>query len=86
MDSLYYFMMTDEQRFRADSYDPSTYIVTSNYSQDYPHPDYVADDGTFSPIWNYTLETFDPKENKLICCREDDNGEMDTLEFDYSGY
>ena len=86
MDSLYYFMMTDGQRFRADSYDPSTFIVTSNYSQDYPHPDYVADDETFSPIWNYMLYSFIPEENKLVCYREDDNGEMDTIEFDYSGF
>ena len=84
--SLAYFMMTDEQRTEMDGYEPSTFVITSNYAQDHPHPDYVASDETFRPIWDYLLETFFHNESTMICYHYGDEGERVYLEFDYSGF
>ena len=86
VDSLSYFMMTDAQRFAEDGYEPSTFKITSNYSQDHPHPVYAAADDTFAPLWDCTLETFDPDKNIIICRKADESGENVSVEFDYAGY
>lgn len=49
-DSLSYFMMTDDQREAADGYLRDKYTICSHYSRDNPHPDYTADDDSFSAI------------------------------------
>ena len=83
--SLSYFMMTDEQR-DLTGYNRAEYIITSNYAQDHPHPDYTADDDTFRPVWDYTFEAFFPAEDKLLCWQYADNLEKDYLECDYAGF
>lgn len=82
VDSLSYFMMTDQQR-ETTGYGKDVYVITSNYSKDNPHPDYTADDDTYSPLWGYRLEEFFPNENRLRCWRYAEDGEKDYLEFDY---
>ena len=83
--SLAYFMMTDEQR-EATGYGRDSFVFISNYSQDHPHADYPADDDTFGPLWERRPETFYPQENFLRCWKYSDIGEMDYLDFDYTGY
>ena len=83
--SLAYFMMTDDQR-EATGYGRDSFVFISNYSQDHPHADYPADDDTFGPLWERRLETFYPQENFLRCWKYSDIGEMDYLDFDYTGY
>jgi hypothetical protein len=83
--SLSYFMMTDEQR-EATGYSKAGYIICSNYTQDYPHPDYTADDDTFRPIWSHSLEAFFPSEDKILCWQYDEGWEKNYMEFDYSGF
>ena len=84
--SLAYFMMNDEQR-EVTGYGRDTHRITSNYSQDHPHPNYVADDDTFRPLWDQDYAGFD-HEKKIIYCPigEDANGEWSYYEFDYTGY
>ncbi|SEG27840.1 Transglutaminase-like superfamily protein [Eubacterium ruminantium] len=83
--SLAYMMMTDEQRNAKDAFDPSSIYITSHYSREHPHSDYVADDESFSEIWDCYLEEFRPDEDKIICVKYED-GKTINVEFDYSGY
>ena len=84
--SLSYFMMTDEQR-AATGYVKKEHIITSNYAQDHPHPDYVADDDTFQPLWNTNFEAFFHDTHTILCWAETgEHGEWAQIEFDYTGY
>ena len=85
-DRLDYFLMDDNQREQADCYAPSTFNITSNYAQDHPHPDYVADDDTFRPLWGGTLEAVSREDSRLVGWKYDENWEREDFEFDYSGY
>ena len=80
--SLAYFMMTDAQR-EATGYMRDSFVFVSNYSQDHPHPDYTADDDTFSPLWERRLESFSPRENILRCWQYTEGWEKDYLDFNY---
>ena len=83
--SLSYFMMTDDQR-DAEGCSKDDFQITCNYSEDHPHPDYTADDDTFSTIWDYIFERFFPDENKLLCWRYTEDWKEEYIEFDYSGF
>lgn len=85
--SLAYFLMTDEQR-EASGFPRQNFVIASNYSQDNPHPDYVADDDHFRPLWDaYCDETLSHETHTAVCpIGEDENGEWQYLEFDYAGY
>ena len=82
--NLGYFMMTDEKR--ADDFDPAEFIVTSNYTQDHEHPDYKADDDTFSPLWDGSLEDFVHKTHTIYYYEFDETGDSIRKEFDYEGF
>ncbi|MBR1673416.1 MAG: transglutaminase domain-containing protein [Eubacterium sp.] len=84
--TLSYLMMNDDRRSNYDDFDRSTYRITSNYSQDHPVPEFVANDDKFSPIWNTKFEAIDTEKDVLYCKYIDDNGVWQNLEFDYSGY
>ena len=85
--ALRYFMMTDAKREEEDSYDPATFYAVSHYSQDHPHPAYVADDETFSPLWDLFFESFDHETHTVLCPIEvGDFGEWSHFRFDYTGY
>ncbi len=85
--ALRYFMMTDAKREEEDSYDPATFYAVSHYSQDHPHPAYVADDETFSPLWAYEYASFDRETHTVLCPAEvGDYGEWSYFRFDYTGY
>lgn len=82
---LAYFMMTDAQR-EVGLCGRDKFVITSNYSKDYPHPDYAADDDFFAPIWECYFEEFDPAEKKLRCWQYTEGWEKDYIEFDYTGF
>ena len=84
-DSLAYFMMTDEQR-EATGFDRDSWTIASVYTQDHPHPDYVADDNTFQPVWEKYFQGLAPKENILHCAYNDESDEWTNFEFDYTGF
>lgn len=83
--TLTYFMMTDEQR-EVHGCSKDEFTITSYYSADNPHPDYTADDNTFSRIWEYQFEEFDPDKNILRCWQYTEGWEKIYLDFDYTGY
>ena len=85
MDSMAYFMMTDDQR-DATGCSKDHFLYTSNYSQDHPHPDYVAEDDFFAPVWDYRFEKLFTKEKKIRCWQYTEGWEKDYLEFDYTGF
>lgn len=81
--SLSYLMMDDKQR-EVYGYSKSGYTITSNYAQDYPHPDYVADDDTFQAIWDTEFEAFFHDTHTVLSWGEvGDYGEWSHYEFDY---
>ena len=82
---LTYFMMTDEKR-EAENCEINDFVISSNYSHDHPHPDYTADDETFSPLWDYYYEELLPDESKLRCWHYTEGWEKVYFEFDYSGF
>lgn len=84
-DSLAYFMMTDEQRGKT-GFEKACYKITSHYSEDHEHRDYAADDETFSPLWERDYGDFSHRDHILFALQEGENGEWDTLEFNYAGY
>ena len=83
--SLSYFMMTDEQR-EVNGYGKEEYVITSNYAQDHPHPDYTANDDTFRPLWDKSFESFSHETHTILCWTESEYGEWTYFEFDYAGY
>ncbi|MBQ9593873.1 MAG: hypothetical protein IJR36_08365 [Lachnospiraceae bacterium] len=83
-DSLEYFMMNDEKR--AEYFDPNEFVICSVYTQEHEHPDYVADDDTFRPLWTAYLDDFDHKTHIMHCHTLDDNGNAIPMKFDYTGY
>ena len=80
--SLAWLMMTDEQR-EKDGYEKNGCFIICNYSQDHPHPDYTADDSTYSMIWDCCFEEFLPDENKLRCRLYSEGWEADCIDFFY---
>lgn len=84
-DSLSYFMMTDAQREETGC-SMEEYVITSNYAQDHPHPDYIADDDTFAPLWDQTYDSLIPDQNTLHCWHYTEGWETEYFDFDYSGY
>ena len=84
---LLYLMMTDDQRELEDGYDRSSFYPVSCYAQEYPWPDYKADDDTFSEIWKGCLVSFDPDRNILTYEQYDLETNTTTIhEFDYTGW
>ena len=86
MDSLSYFMMTDEQRERADGYLRDGYVICSNYAQDHPHPDYAADDDSFREIWNGWYEGCDRERHVLNYVVYDEEDQPVHRVFDLAGW
>ena len=82
--SLEYFMMTDEKR--SEEFPPEDYVIASTYTQDHECPVYVADDDTFSPLWDVSLEEFDHEAHIIYGWIHDDDGNAERVEFDYAGY
>ena len=72
---------------KVNGYGKVEYVITSNYAQDHPHPDYVADDDTFRPLWDKSFESFSHETHTILCWTESgDYGEWTCYEFDYAGY
>lgn len=82
--TMSYFMMTDEQR-EASGFPRDEFVITSNYSQDNPHPDYAADDARYSVLWDYAFNELFPDGDKLSCWRYTEGWRKEYMEFDYSG-
>ena len=82
---LDYFMMDDAQREAADGYLRENFVITSNYAQDHPHPDYAADDRTFSPLWGGEFVSFDHGSRTLTYRKFDSGAQWATLTFRYDG-
>ena len=81
-ESLEYFMMTDEQR-AASGFIREEMTITSNYSGDHPHPDYMANDSTYSVLWDCQFEALFPNENRLRCWQYTEGWEKAYIDFDY---
>jgi len=86
VDSLSYFMMSDDQRELADSYLRNNWIICSNYAQDHPHPDYTADDDSFEAIWEGRYVGFDHRNQILTYDTSYDPYEPKLMYFNYAGW
>ena len=84
-DSLAYFMMDDAQR-EVNGYGPDHYTITSNYSTDHPHPDYIADDRFFEPAWLYAFDALRTDDKVIRCWWYSEGWEKEYLDFDYSEF
>lgn len=84
--SLSYFMMTDGQREAEDCYEKQDFHICSVYTQEYPHPEYSADDDTFRPLWGRTLEALFPSEDTILCWAYTENWDMEYLEYNYADH
>ena len=82
---LSYFMMNDAQR-EVYGYGRDEFVITSNYSKENPHPDYIADDDTFAGIWDYSFDEFFPDEDRLRCWQYTEGWEKVYTDFDYTGF
>ena len=85
-DSLSWFMMDDGQRELEGGFTRPDMIITSNYAQDHPVPDYRADDDTFRPLWDQFFEEFSHETRIVSGLRESYYGEWNSIRFDYTGY
>ncbi len=83
--ALSYFMMDDDQREAEDSYLKDDFIICSNYAQDYPHPDFTADDDTFRTIWNGYYVGFD-HETQTLYYETFDDVSPTMQSFSYAGW
>lgn len=84
-ESLEFFMMTDEQR-AVSGFTREQMTITSNYSGDHPHPNYTADNNTYSVLWDYRFDELIRDESKLRCWKYTAGWEKDSFDFDYSEY
>ena len=82
-ESLEYFMMDDEQR-ALSGFTRDYMFITSNYTQNHPHPEYTADDSTYSVLWGSRLEKILPEENKLRCRKYTEGWEEVFFDFHYN--
>lgn len=82
--SLDYFMMDDSTRL--ESFGADLFVITSNYSQDHPCPEYVADDDFFEAIRGYYLRDFDHNSHTMEIYSFDDAGNETSKKFDYQGF
>ena len=82
---LDYFMMDDAQREAADDYRKESFVITSNYAQDHPHPDYSADDRTFSPLWGGEYVSIDHASKILHYRIYDDDWQPVEMVYCYGG-
>ncbi|MBO4831641.1 MAG: transglutaminase domain-containing protein [Oscillospiraceae bacterium] len=84
--TLCYFMMTDEQRDYT-GYGRDEYVYVSLYSEDNPHPDYAADDDTFSPLWDYCyLDEILADDDTIRSWHYAPDWEMEFSYFSYAGF
>ena len=87
--SLAYFMMNDNQR-EVYGYGRDEFVITSNYSEESESPsygfEYVADDGTFTPIWDWYFDELFPEEDLLRCWQYAAGWEKRYFDFGYAGY
>ena len=83
---LDYFMMDDAQRERADGYRKKDFVITSNYTQDHPHPAYSADDSSFSPLWGGRFVSLDHASKTLTYQKYDSSWELQTYAFSYEEF
>ncbi len=82
--SLWYFLMTDERC--ETEYMPQEMVITSNYTQEHEHPEYKADDDTFSVLWDISFTGFDHDKHVLYGRGFDETGNNIEVTFDYEGY
>ena len=83
---LSFFMMTDAQRAAEDDYPVQDFVITSTYTQMYEHPEYKADDETFSELWHKEYGSLDTAGNTLTYYYLDDSYETVYDTFSYDGY
>lgn len=76
LNSLDYFMMTDEIRAERDSYDPKEYIPSTVYAQDHEYPDISVTDDTYSDLWGVYIYWWKPEENEIIYYDEYNNEQV----------
>ena len=86
MDSLSYFMMDDAQREAEDGYSPDDFVICSNYAQDNPHPEYVADDDSFRELWGGNFLSFDHETRTIYYEKPVNDSGWETFSFDYTGW
>lgn len=63
--SLSFFMMTDEERYLEDGYNPDNWVLSTVYYQLYEHGDYAADDDRYRELWGQYLTYLDTDENRI---------------------
>ena len=80
--TLEFFMMSDKKR--AEEYPPEEYVVGSNFTTVYPHPDYRADDDSLTPLWHTRLISFDHDAGIMHCLYCDLEGNSHYVDFSYS--
>ena len=83
---LSFFMMTDEARAAEDDYPVQDYVITSAYTQVHEHPEYIADDASFSGLWHKEFGSLDTAGNTLTYYYLDDSYETVYDTFSYDGY
>lgn len=82
---LRYFLMTDSERCE-DGFDKERFVYCSNYSQEHPHPNYAADDETFTALRLGCFDSIDYEKQVLSYLISADFGEQWVETFDYKGY
>ena len=82
---LFYFLKTDESRLE-DGFKIEEFIYCSNYSQDHPHLEYVANDETFHELWFVYFDSLDHENMLLNYVTFSVLGEPQVRTFDYEGY
>lgn len=60
---LSYFLMTDEQRYKEDSYNPKDFGYTSNYYQEHSDKVYPCKDDTYSKLWDTCIVEWNKEKN-----------------------
>ena len=80
--SLSYFMMTDEQRYREGGFKKEMNTVGCHYKSDRNGSEYTADDDFFAPLWGKYLTSFDPDKNLIYYVDMEGNQGV----FDYSAF
>ncbi|MBR2524754.1 MAG: transglutaminase domain-containing protein [Clostridiales bacterium] len=84
-DNLIWFLMTDDKRCDEGGYNFDGFEYVGLFSPEFP-PVYPATDDTYSELWGYHLESFDPETKTMRVRVDDDSGNPQYQEIDYSSY
>lgn len=83
---MFYFLMTDDERCADGTFDKDDFLFCSVYADDHPHPNYKAEDETFSDLRYCIFDSIDHENQILNYVSFSDFGESNVEQFSFKDF